>query len=62
MAHWGQLQYGIWVDKNKTTRTFVEFLAGVYVKQVGYFHISSSSANIVKKGHKKNRPLCAPAD
>ena len=40
----------------------VQFLAGMYVKQVGYFHISSSSANIVKKGHKKNRPLCAPAD
>ena len=39
MAHWGQLQYGIWVDKNKTTRTFVEFLADMYVKQVGYFHI-----------------------
>jgi hypothetical protein len=28
----------------------VQFLAGVYVKQVGYFHISSSSANIVKNG------------
>ena len=36
----------------------VQFLAGMYVKQVGYFHISSSSANIVKKWHKGDCPYC----